>query len=58
MEEATNETMRLQVDIPDDLKTRLKLQSVRDGITMSEVVEKALNEYLNKVEKLATSKGK
>ena len=58
MEEATNEAMRLQVDIPDDLKIRLKLQSVRDGITMSEVVEKALNEYLNKVEKLATSKGK
>ena len=58
MEEATNEAMRLQVDIPNDLKTRLKLQSVRDGITMSEVVEKALNEYLNKVEKLATSKGK
>ncbi|MEX0272656.1 hypothetical protein AB3R30_26460 [Leptolyngbyaceae cyanobacterium UHCC 1019] len=57
MEEATNEAMRLQVDIPDDLKTRLKLQSVRDGITMSEVVEKALNEYLNKVEK-AASKGR
>jgi predicted DNA-binding protein len=57
MEEAKNEAMRLQVDIPDDLKTRLKLQSVRDGITMSEVVEKALNEYLNKVER-AASKGK
>ncbi|MBM0745657.1 hypothetical protein JOY44_30015 (plasmid) [Phormidium sp. CLA17] len=58
MAEAINEAMRLQVDIPDDLKTRLKLQSVRDGVTMSEVVEKALHEYLDKVEKTATNKGK
>ena len=58
MAEVINEAMRLQVDIPDDLKTRLKIQSVRDGVTMSEVVEKALNEYLDKVEKPTASKGK
>ncbi len=58
MAEAINEAMRLQVDIPDHLKTRLKLQSVRDSVTMSEVVEKALNEYLDKVEKTAINKGK
>jgi hypothetical protein len=40
MHESLEELMRLQVDIPDDLKTRLKLQSVREGVTMSEVVEK------------------
>lgn len=49
--------MRLQVDIPDELKTRLKLQSVREGRTMSEVVEQALAEYLNKSEK-GSGKGK
>lgn len=58
MDELLNEPMRLQVDIPEELKTRLKLQSVREGVTMSDVVEKALEAYLNKVEKQAASKSK
>lgn len=55
MEDSLNDAMRLQVDIPEDLKTRLKLQSVREGVTMSEVVEKALTEYLDRVEKSTTT---
>ncbi len=51
MQDALNDPMRLQVDISDDLKTRLKLQSVREGRTMSEITELALMEYLNKAEK-------
>lgn len=53
MDEISNEAMRLQVDIPEELKTRLKLQSVREGVTMSEIVEKAVSAYLDKVEKQA-----
>lgn len=42
---------RLQVDISEELKTRLKLQAVRDDVNMSEVVEKALRLYLDQLEK-------
>ena len=45
------EDMRLQVDVSEEVKTKLKLQSVRVGKTMSELVEEALKEYLNKAEK-------
>jgi len=45
------EDMRLQVDVSEEVKTKLKLQSVRVGKTMSELVEEALKEYLDKVEK-------
>jgi metal-responsive CopG/Arc/MetJ family transcriptional regulator len=58
MHESLEELMRLQVDIPDDLKTRLKLQSVREGVTMSEVVEKALLAYLDQIEKPVSAKTK
>lgn len=58
MEELQNDQMRLQVDITEELKTRLKLQSVREGVTMSDVVEKSLKAYLDKVEKAADSKAK
>ncbi|MGC1306541.1 MAG: hypothetical protein WA885_04875 [Phormidesmis sp.] len=46
-----SEDMRLQVDVSEEVKTKLKLQSVRVGKTMSELVEEALKEYLSKVEK-------
>ena len=58
MHESLEELMRLQVDIPDELKTRLKLQSVREGVTMSDVVEKALLAYLDHIEKPANAKAK
>lgn len=56
MDETSSEAMRLQVDITEELKTRLKLQSVREGVTMSDVVEKALSAYLDKVEKQTSGK--
>jgi len=44
------EDMRLQVDVSEEVKTRLKLQSVKVGKSMSELVEEALKEYLDKKE--------
>ena len=58
MEELQNDQMRLQVDITEELKTRLKLQSVRESVTMSDVVEKALEAYLNQVEQQSNTKAK
>jgi predicted DNA-binding protein len=49
------ELMRLQVDVSEEIKSRLKIYSVTAGTTMSEVVEKALKEYLDRVE---SAKGK
>lgn len=49
------EDMRLQVDVSEEIKTKLKLQSVRVGKTMSELVEEALREYLEKAEKAKSS---
>lgn len=45
------EDMRLQVDVSEETKTKLKLQSVKMGKTMSELVEEALKEYLDRLEK-------
>lgn len=42
---------RLQVDIDEELKTRLKLHAVRQDKTMSDIVEIALAAYLDKIEK-------
>ena len=39
------EMAKLQVDIPDDLKQWLKIQSVVQGETMSEIVKVALEQY-------------
>ena len=46
---------RLQLDVTEETKTRFKLQAVREGVTMSELSEKALKFYLDHVEKAATS---
>lgn len=48
---------RLQLDVSDEIKTRLKLQAVRQGATMSEVVENALRVYLDQVEKKQSKAG-
>jgi predicted DNA-binding protein len=44
--------MRLQVDVSEEIKTRLKLHAVRTDKTMSELVEEALKEYLDKKENI------
>jgi metal-responsive CopG/Arc/MetJ family transcriptional regulator len=43
--------MRLQVDIPEDLKTQTKIRALKEGITLSELVEAALRAYLETLEK-------
>ena len=46
-----NEQMkRLTVDLPDELHTRLKVQTAMTGKDMSEVVRKLIADYLKKVE--------
>jgi predicted transcriptional regulator len=50
MQEFLHDEMKLQVDISDELKIRLKVYSARTNITMSEIAEKALKEYLDKLE--------
>jgi len=41
---------RLQVEISDELKQRLKIAAVRADRTMSELCEEALEAYLKKAE--------
>ena len=41
---------RLQLDINEEIKQRLKVQAVTRGKTMSEVVEEALAVYLPQLE--------
>jgi predicted HicB family RNase H-like nuclease len=43
--------MRLQVDIPEDLKKQTKIHALNQGITLSELVEAALRAYLKEPEK-------
>ena len=43
--------MRLQVDVSEEMKTWLKVRAARTGITTSEMVSEALEDYRAKVEK-------
>ena len=43
------EVVKLQVDISESLKMNLKLTAVRQNRTMSEMVEEAIAEYLQKI---------
>jgi hypothetical protein len=43
-------TVVLQTDVRESLRTRLKLQAVRLGITMSLLTEEILDEGLKKLE--------
>ena len=43
--------MRLQVDVSEEIKVRLKVAAAKQNRTMSELAEKALAAYLDKVEK-------
>ena len=45
------DTMRLQVDVSEDIKTRLKVAAAKQNRTMSELAEEALAAYLAKIEK-------
>jgi len=41
------EMSRLQVDVDEDLKTRAKIEALRQGLTLSELVSEALKLYLS-----------
>jgi hypothetical protein len=41
----------LQVDVRESTRTRLKVQAVKRGITMGELIDKILDEELKKLEK-------
>jgi len=45
------DTMRLQVDVSEDIKTRLKVAAAKQNRTMSELAEEALSAFLAKIEK-------
>lgn len=46
-----SEMARLQVDVPEDLKTQAKVEALKEGITLSQLVERALKEHLEKMAK-------
>jgi len=39
---------RLQADVDDSLKTEAKIQALKKGLSLSELVTEALREYLDK----------
>ena len=46
-----SEMARLQADIPEELKTQAKIEALKAGITLSELVEQALRAHLAKMQK-------
>ena len=42
------EKARINGDIPRELHQRVKIQAVLEGVSMTEILSKALNEYLSK----------
>lgn len=52
MDDGTGKTlMRLQVEVSEDVKTRLKVAAAKSNRTMSELAEEALKAYLDELEK-------
>lgn len=45
-----SDTMRLQVEVSEDIKVRLKVAAAKQNRTMSELAEEALSAYLAKIE--------
>lgn len=43
-------TVMLRVEIPENLRTRLKTQAVRKGITMGELLQEIADEPLRQLE--------
>ena len=46
--------MRLQVDVAEEIKTKLKIEAAKQGRTMSEIVEEALRDYFDKIAKASS----
>lgn len=50
MAEKTKDAVVLRVEVPERLRSRLKTQAVRTGITMGELIEQLIDEPLRKIE--------
>ncbi len=48
-------TVVLQTDVRESIRTRLKLQAVRSGVTMSLLAEQILDQGLKKLEQQETA---
>ena len=59
MEKQAERTVQLRVDIPEALRTRLKTQSVRRGITMGDLLQDLIEKPLKdlEIEALEEAKG-
>lgn len=45
-------------DFPPDLHKAMKIQAAKEGITMKEVIEKAVTEYIERYEAKEAKKGR
>ncbi|WP_041781615.1 hypothetical protein [Allocoleopsis franciscana] len=50
MDKDAEKTVQLRVDIPDALRTRLKTQAVRRGVTMGELLQELIEKPLRHLE--------
>ncbi len=50
MAEGQEKSVMLQVEVPESIRARLKMEAIRQGTTMSELAQKILNEVLPKFE--------
>ena len=51
MEIIGKQAVRLQLDVSEEIKTWLKIRAIQEGVTLSELAEKAFRGYQQKVEK-------
>lgn len=58
MDKDAEKIVQLRVDISDSLRTRLKTQAVRKGVTMGELLEQIADEPLRQLELEALEKAK
>lgn len=50
MDKHAEKTVQLRVDIPESLRTRLKTQAVRRGVTMGDLLQDLLDKPLRGLE--------
>ena len=51
MTTSDSDMARLQADVDEEIKTEAKIQALKRGITLSQLVEEALRQYLGKIKK-------
>ena len=53
MAEKAKDAVVLRVEVPERLRTRLRTQAVRTGVTMGELIERLIDEPLREIEREA-----